>query len=461
MIHQARIHRRRDEGIGSGMVLYWMQQAQRAADNHALEYAIQRANEHGVPLAVVFCVVADYPEASARHFTFMLQGLQQTAQALERRNIQFEALIGTPGDVIGALAHRVGLLVMDGGFMPIQQRWRQDVTEAFDGPIHEIATDVVVPTHLVSDKVETAARTIRPKIHKHLDDFAVALDTTAVEVSSISGGDKPVSLTRSARGIERLDLSDVPKAVEKLGVPSEPAPVEGWRGGTSQAKAHLRQFCETILPDYSSRRNRYDRPDSSSKLSPYLHYGQISPSYVVDQTRRSGAPSDEVEAFVDEVVIRRELAINYVLNCEEHDSYSGLPGWARETLADHRDDERPRIVTAAELERGETDDEIWNAIMRVIRTEGWVHNQLRMYWGKQILYWTNTPDHAFRTLLELNNKWFLDGRDPNSYANVAWCFGRHDQGFQERDVIGKVRPFTTAALKRKGDLDAWLRENSG
>ena len=158
------------------------------------------------------------------------------------------------------------------------------------------------------------------------------------------------------------------------------------------------------------------------------------------------------------MIVRRELAINFVKHADAFDRFSGLPDWARATLDDHRHDERRAIVTASALENGETGDAVWNAIMGVIRREGWVHNQLRMYWGKQILYWTNTPEHAFRTLLELNNRWFLDGRDPNSYANVAWCFGRHDQGFQERDVIGKVRPFTDAALRRKGDLDHWLEQ---
>lgn len=163
-----------------------------------------------------------------------------------------------------------------------------------------------------------------------------------------------------------------------------------------------------------------------------------------------------MEAFIDEVVVRRELAINFVVHEPRHDTFAGLPDWARTTLDDHRDDDRAARFTASELEGGETDDEIWNTIMKVIREEGWVHNQLRMYWGKQIIRWTNTPEHAFRTLLDLNNRYFLDGRDPNSYANVAWCFGRHDQGFQERAVIGKTRPFTDQALRRKGDLDAWV-----
>ncbi|NNF56262.1 MAG: deoxyribodipyrimidine photolyase [Acidimicrobiales bacterium] len=458
-IDEARINRRRDSPPGDGLVLYWMQQAQRAEQNPALEYAIQQANKLDKTLAVVFCVVPDYPEASARHFTFMLEGLQETEAALERRGIRFEALIGQPADVIEALGHRVALLVMDTGYLPTQRQWYEGVSEIYDGPVHQIETDVVVPTHLVSDRMETAARTIRPKIEHHLDNFIIDLRTTALDKTSVAGGDSPVSLTRTARHFDALDLSDVPAAVRTIGPPDEPGPVAEWSGGTAQAKARLRHFCDTILPEYSTRRNHYDREDSSSKLSPYLHFGQLSPVSIVDAARSSGAPSDEVDAFVDEIVVRRELAINYVVHCDDFDGFGGLPEWARTTLNDHRDDSRRKVVTARELEMGSTDDELWNAIMNTIRNEGWVHNQLRMYWGKQIMYWTNTPEHAFRTLLSLNNKWFLDGRDPNSYANVAWCFGRHDQGFQERDVIGKVRPFTDQALRRKGDLDGWLERS--
>ncbi|NNF63024.1 MAG: deoxyribodipyrimidine photolyase, partial [Acidimicrobiia bacterium] len=336
VVEDERIHVRRDVEPRPGFVLYWMQQAQRAEHNPALEYAIQQANDLGTTLAVVFCVVADYPEASARHFTFMLEGLQETAEALERRGIRFEALVGRPSDVIGSLSHRIALLVTDMGYLPVQHDWRRNVAKAYDGPIHEIETDVVVPTHLVSDKMETAARTIRPKINKHLDDFIVELRTTALDRSSIPGGAEPVSLSRTAKGCDRLDLGDVAAAVRSLGTSDTPAPVEGWQGGTSRAKTRLRRFLDDVLDDYASLRNEYDRTHSSSELSPYLHYGQISPVYVVDAVRSAGAPSEDVASFVDEIVVRRELAINFVLHCNDFDSFSGLPEWARTTLVDHK-----------------------------------------------------------------------------------------------------------------------------
>ena len=448
--------RRRGEAPGGDCVIYWMQQAQRARSNPALEFAVQQANELHMPLFVIFCVVDDFPDASARHYRFMLEGLADVDAALARRGIRFDAVIGDPTSVLGSVGEHAALLVTDRGYLPIQRAWRDDVEEATRTPLVEVETDAVVPADLVSDKTETAARTIRPKIMRELDRFLVELRTTALDVKSRAGAVASPPLPAGLDARTRIDLDDLDSAVDQLGVPAEPAPVEGWKGGTTEAHRLLADFVEQVLPAYASLRNRFDEEPSSSRLSPYLHYGQISPVEVVRAARAGDAPDDDVAAFVDEVVVRRELAINLVLREPAHDRFAGLPDWAKQTLRDHEDDEREATLTAAQLEAGETPDELWNAIMAEIRERGWVHNQLRMYWGKQILRWTNTPGHAFRTLLELNNRYFLDGRDANSYANVAWCFGRHDQGFAEREVLGKIRPFTDQALRRKGDLDGWL-----
>lgn len=429
-----------------------MQEAQRTRANPALEFAVRRANDAGLPLAVVFCVVADYPDASARHMHFMFEGLRDVAGALDRRGIHFEALVGDPAEIVSELAEQAALLVFDRTYLPVSQRWRDDVIEHGDTPIVEVETEVVVPVDVVSDHAETAARTIRPKIEKCLDDFLVELRPTPL--------DDPESFDLARRAsAERLSLDDPAAAVRELAIADEPAPVAGWRGGQNRAHALLDDFVSVTLGRYDDLRNRYTDDASSSKLSPYLHYGQISPVTIALAARNTDAPATHVDSFIDEVVVRRELAVNFVLHNHDHDAFAGLPDWARATLDEHADDARQATFTAAELEQAETKDPIWNAIMRRIRDSGWVHNQLRMYWGKQILYYTNTPGHAFRTLLKLNNRYFLDGRDPNSYANVGWCFGLHDQGFEERDVIGKVRPFTDAALKRKDDLAGWLGAN--
>ena len=430
-------------------VLYWMQASMRAEHNPALEYAAQLANDHEVPLLVACTVIRDYPDAAARHFAFMLGGMGSALAAIERRGASVVVKVGDdPVDSIVELAGDAVVVVLDRGYLRHQREWRDGVVDRVDRPVVRVEGDVVVPVDLASDKQEHAARTIRPKINEHRDDFVVDLDTTALDHT----GDVDVS------GDVELDaFDDIGALLDDLGLADDdgPQPVDWIDPGTPAARAHLDDFLERAST-YDDDRNEYASKDTSM-MSPYLHYGQISPVHVAYELQdRLG---DGAEPYLEEMVVRRELAMNFVEHCADYDSYSGLPDWARESLDDHEGDEREDVYTATELENGETDDEVWNAIMGEIRERGWVHNQLRMYWGKQFVRWTNTPDHAYRTLLDINNRWFLDGRDPSSYANVGWCFGLHDQGFQERDVSGKVRPFTTAALKRKDDLDAWVADH--
>jgi deoxyribodipyrimidine photo-lyase len=311
-------------------------------------------------------------------------------------------------------------------------------------PVWEVDTNVVVPVDVTSDKREYAARTIRPKIHEHLDRFLIDLDTTALERSAAEppGG---------------LSLESVDATLESLDVE---APPSEWQGGEHQARATLRAFIDGALDRY--RDGPLDPSGgSSSKLSPYLHFGQVSPVFAVNEVQNSDASNTAIDAFVEEVVVRRELAHNYVWFEPRYDRYGAVPDWARTTLERHRSDERPEIHTATELERGETDDPVWNAAMDEMRTTGYLHNHLRMYWGKRILTWTRTPEYAFRVALELNNRYLLDGRDANSYANIGWLFGLHDRAFGESQVFGKVRPMTPAGLERKIDTSAYIERVSG
>lgn len=445
-----------DEPADDGRyVLYWMQAAQRAEHNPALEYAVQRANHHGVPLVVAVIVVPDYPEASARHFAFMLDGLGHCLHAVDRRGVRVCLRVGDPGEIVGALANAASEVVLDRGYLRHQREWYDDLADRIDRRVTQIETEVVVPTAVASDHLETGARTIRPKINDRRNDFLVELTTTALDVRTTPQG------TTSHFSLDELADDDaVATVIDRLGIAPEPGPVTDWSPGTSGARATLAAFIEAVASGdgYDAMRNRYTNSTGTSHLSPYLHFGQISPVHVANEViARLG---DEAEPFLEELIVRRELAVNFVQHCDDYDAYAGLPDWARTSLDEHRHDEREHVYTAAELEAAETHDDVWNAIMREIRESGWVHNQLRMYWGKQIVNWTDTPEHAFRTLLDINNRWFLDGRDPNSYTNVAWCFGRHDQGFKEREVSGKLRPFTTAALKRKDDLAGWIDEHS-
>lgn len=439
-----------DANADGRFVLYWMQASMRAEHNPALELAVQTANDHEVPLVVACTIVSDYPDASARHFAFMLGGMGRALRALERRGATVVVRASTdPAATIVALADDAVEVVLDRGYLRHQRAWRATVSDEAGCTVTCVEGDVVVPIDEVSDSQEYAARTIRPKIEKRRDDYIVDLDTTSL-------GD--TDGVRVASDVQLDEFDDIEALLSRLSLDGEdgPQPVDWLTPGTSAATARFDDFLDRVS-DYDDDRNRFTR-DDTSLMSPYLHFGQISPVWMA--FRLQGHSSDGANEYLEELIVRRELACNFVEHNADYDSFASLPNWARESLDAHEGDERDHVYTATELENGETDDEVWNAIMHEIRERGWVHNQLRMYWGKQFVRWTNTPEHAFRTLLDINNRWFLDGRDPSSYANVGWCFGLHDQGFQERDVSGKLRPFTTAALKRKDDLSSWLDDHS-
>lgn len=432
-------------------VLYWMQASMRAEHNPALEFAVQTANDHGVTLLVACTVIADYPDSSARHHAFMLAGMGQALSAIERRGATVVVRESNdPAAAIGDLAGDAVEVILDRGYLRHQRTWRSTLANDAGCTVTCVEGDVVVPIDQVSEKQEYAARTIRPKIEKRRDDFVVELETTALEETAD---------VRVASDVQLDEFDDIDALLGRLGLGGDdgPQPVDWLTPGTSAATARFEEFVESVS-SYDDDRNRFTR-DDTSLMSPYLHFGQVSPVWLAAQLKRH--TSDGAGEYLEELIVRRELACNFVEHDDDYDSYSSLPEWARDSLDSHANDDRERVYTATELENGETDDDVWNAIMREIRERGWVHNQLRMYWGKQFVRWTNTPEHAFRTLLDINNRWFLDGRDPSSFANVGWCFGLHDQGFQERDVSGKLRPFTTAALKRKDDLSAWVRDRSG
>jgi deoxyribodipyrimidine photo-lyase len=450
-------------------VLYWMQRAQRAQTNHALEYAIRLANKRGVPLVVGFGLTADYPEASVRHYRFMLEGLAETAEAVRARNIGFVVRIGEPSAVALDLGRDASAIVCDRAYLRHLRQWRFDVARTAGCRVVEVETDLIVPVESVSSKQEYAARTIRPRIHRRLGEFAVPLEA---EQLAASGAEV------EPRG-ESLD--DISALLRKLAPHEQPGAVgEFFPGGYRAARERLDRFLGERLVHYEENRSEPGL-DLGSELSPYLHFGQISSLEVAlsagvdrfiagleagkgemkNQPGSVGMRTDSAreassrDAFLEELIVRRGLAHNYVWYAPDYDAYTGLPDWARKTLADHRSDERHYRYTREELVAAQTHDPHWNNAMREMVVTGYMHNYMRMYWGKKILEWTDDPAEAFSTTLSLNNEWFLDGRDPNSYANVAWVFGLHDRPWTERDIFGKVRYMNANGLKRKFDMDLY------
>ena len=447
MIHRERIQRLNFNDPRDGdYVLYWMQASQRAEWNHALEHAIERTNERGLPLVALFGITDDYPEANLRHYAFMLEGLAETQAALRERGIQLVVVHQSPEQAAVEMATDAALVVTDRGYVRIQRRWRQHVARSVACPVVQVETDVVVPIKVVSRKEEYAAATLRPKLHRHLGRFMAPL--------------KERKLRRDSLGlrIDSLDCSDPDGILGQLDIDRSVGRQGFYLGGTSRAKARLDAFIATQLDDYADKSNDPSL-GITSDMSPYLQFGQISPLDIALRVRDAkGCVQASIDAYLEQLIVRRELSMNFVFYNPHYDSYRCLPDWARATLEEHRGDKREYVYTARQLEAAETHDPYWNAAMREMVLTGKMPNYMRMYWGKKILEWTRTPQHAFRTTLALNNRYFLDGRNPNGFAGVAWCFGKHDRPWAERPIFGKTRYMNANGLRRKFDIEAYVRQ---
>ncbi|HEV2218950.1 MAG TPA: deoxyribodipyrimidine photolyase, partial [Casimicrobiaceae bacterium] len=313
--------------------------------------------------------------------------------------------------------------------------------------------DALVPVDVASNRRETAARTLRPKIARLREGFLKPLGTTRVAMRS-------GCLAHDRGNADAIAASDVAALLRSLDIDRSVAPVARFRGGAAEAKRRLREFLARGLSRYATERGEPALAQVSF-LAAYLHFGQISPVEIALEATRADAASEGCAAYLEELIVRRELAINFVEYEPDYDRYDCLPRWARDTLDRHRRDTRSHRYDAGELAAAATHDRYWNAAMREMRDTGYMHNRMRMYWGKKILEWSASPEEAFATALALNNRYFLDGRDPNSYANVAWCFGLHDRPWPERPIFGTVRSMTQGGLVRKIDADAYVASVDG
>ena len=428
-------------------VLYWMQQSQRSTYNHALEYAVRQANKLDRMLLVGFGLTDDYPEANLRHYTFMLEGLKETRAALATRGIKMVLRRGHPPDVALKLGRRASMIVCDRGYLMHQRAWRHQVAKHADCPVIQVESDVVVPVEVVSDKAEYAARTIRPKIHRHLKTYLVGLKRISVKHPSVD------------LKIKEIDLDDLEKVLQNLSADRSVLPVSDvFKGGTSQAVKRFDGFIRQRLEDYDRHSNQPQTNDISH-MSPYLHFGQISPLYLALKINRAPESKKESkDAYLEQLIVRRELSMNFAYYTSNYDAYDCIPAWARKSLAEHENDRREYIYSRRQLENADTHDAYWNASMLEMKHTGFMHNYMRMYWGKKILEWSKTPQTAYRTTLSLNNKYFLDGRDPNSYVGVGWIYGVHDRAWTERPIFGKIRYMAASGLERKCDIAAYVKK---
>jgi deoxyribodipyrimidine photo-lyase len=443
MIQKERMKALNQKRVQKGRyVLYWMQASLRAEYNHALEFAVLKANELRQPLIVFFGITDQFPEANERHYAFMLEGLKEVKDSLEKRGIQMVILHQSPEVGALQLAKRASLAVVDRGYLRIQRTWRDDVSKRMECPLFQVESDVIVPVEETSPKEEYTAATIRSKIMRKLDAFLVPLKQHEPNTDSLS------------LYFDSFYIDDLEKAISKLRIDKSVKRVDSFHGGTKEAKSHLEVFVEGKLDRFPELRNDPNL-DYLSHMSPYLHFGQISPLYIALKVLKTGSPG--IEAFLEEMIIRRELSMNFVFYNEKYDSFEAIPDWAKRTLKAHQKDKRPYLYSLKELEGAKTHDPYWNAAQKQMVIEGKMHGYMRMYWGKKILEWARTTEEAFRNGLYLNNKYELDGRDPNGFTGVAWCFGKHDRPWGERPTFGNVRYMNEKGLKRKFDAEEYVK----
>jgi deoxyribodipyrimidine photo-lyase len=429
-------------------VVYWMQRAQRAADNPALDLAIDAGNALRKPVVVFFGLHAFVERANLRHYRFLVEGLPELAEGLERRGVGVVVRRSPDHGLLPFLDEvRPALVVGDENPLRQTEGWRQTIAAAIRVPLWTVDADVVVPSALLL-KEQYAARTIRPRIQARLDEFLVRPRAPRAAVP-----------WRAPKGVQRLRPSLA--LLDGLPCDRSVAAVRGLVGGRAEGRRHLRAFVRQRLAGYDEDRNHPER-DGTSRLSPYLHFGQLGPREIARAVRDAGRPGAGAAPFLEQLIVRRELAVNYVRFNPRYDSLDGCEPWALRTLARHGRDRRPVLYSADRLEAAETHDPLWNAAQRQMVESGWMHGYVRMYWAKKILEWTRAPDEAFDLAVVLNDRYLLDGRDPNGYTNIAWAIGgKHDRPWPERPVTGTIRWMSFASTSKKFNAREYIARWKG
>jgi deoxyribodipyrimidine photo-lyase len=431
-------------------VIYWMSQSHRANFNHSLEFAIDLSNAYRKPLLVYFPITDRYKYSNARYYKFMLDGILEAKKSIEERGIKF--IIEKVDDIkqrVIEISRDAFALITDKAYLKFYRRLNQHVADKLDIPVYEVESDVCVPVEIASDRLEPYAFSFRKKIYSIIDAFIVELKPREVKIKSV-GLDFGLGELTLRDSLEILDILNIDKSVS----------LSPFVGGYSQARKYLEEFIERKLHKYKDFRS-HPELDYQSNLSPYLHFGQISPIEVVLEVLSKYGKDENVDSFFNELIVWRELARNFCYYNPNYNQYEGIPDWAKETLEEHKKDRREYIYTLEELENAKTHDEYWNSAQLELLKTGKMHNYMRMYWCKKIIEWTDDPKKAFDIACYLNDKYELDGRDPNGYAGISWCFGTHDRPWKERKIFGKVRYMSASGLEAKFDIKKYVEKVKG
>ena len=429
-------------------ILYWMQSAQRIHYNHALNHAIELANKHKKELHVMFNIIPSYQDANRRHYMFMLEGIKELERTFLELKIPFKVTFGLPDENISKHLNDDDILILDKAYLKQPRQWRNALYQRIKGKntIIEIDTELIVPVEIASSKMEYGAYTIRPKLHKLFDDFND--DDTL-----------PIYQGPYIQLNSEVELMDLNAFIETLPIDQSVYETSLFKGGYGEAVQRLQSFIQFKAKDYLERNAPGEQVTST--LSPYLHFGQISSLEIVhaiQHAKDEGIINQETfDGIFEQVFVRRELAFNFVYYNQNYDQFDYITEpWAYKTMEEHQDDHRPFIYSKETLESSQTHDPYFNAAMDEMKVSGYMHNYMRMYWAKKIIEWSNSYQEAYETTLYLNNKYFLDGRDPNSYTSVAWNYGRHDRAWNERTILGKLRYMNDKGLERKFDMKKYI-----
>ncbi|HEY6376621.1 MAG TPA: deoxyribodipyrimidine photo-lyase [Edaphobacter sp.] len=431
-------------------VVYWMQRAQRGIDNHAVDTAVTVANLLGLPLVVYFAAISNFPHANLRHYTFLNQGLADIEQDLRQRNITFlmrrsphESHEQLLADVLAAF------LIGDENPMRVPEQWRQQLASRISIPFWTVDADVVVPAKLI-EKAQYGAYTIRPRLYRLLPDYLNSYENPHANHDwkrprNFQSDSVHEDITRGWKDLDR-----------------SVAPVEAWQGGTHAALKRLKHFTGKLLNTYDDKRN-HPETDGTSCLSPYLHFGHIGPLTIALAVEAAAKADQKLrpvrDSYFNELIVWRELAINFVRYTPNYDSPACAEAWAKQTITEHERDEREHLYTLRQLETAQTHDPLWNAGQLQMVRHGWMHNYIRMYWAKKILEWTPNIALAMKYCIHLNDKYFLDGRDPNGYAGIAWALlGKFDRAWGERPIFGKIRYMSGASTGKKFDSKRYIEQ---
>lgn len=432
------------ESFSPGGVLYWMSRDQRIEDNYAILYTKELAEKNATFYSIIFNIVPEFLGATIRQYDFMLKGLEELEKKCAEKNIPFYVVMGQPEDTISEFVNKnnIGILITDFSPLRIYTKWKKEVSKKISIPFYEVDAHNIVPCFHASSKQEFAARTIRPKILKLLPDFLEEFPRLP-------------SQRNSTQKNTQISWNEIRK---KLKIDFSVKEISWIEPGEKAAEKNLQKFIKEKLETYAEDRNDPSK-DGQSNLSPYLHFGQIASQRIALEIQKSSASKKAKEVFLEELIVRKELSDNFCFYNQKYDSIEAFPKWATETLKKHEKDKREFIYSLKEFEFSKTHDDLWNAAQTELVVLGKMHGYMRMYWAKKILEWTKNAADALKIAIYLNDKYELDGRDPNGYVGILWSLaGLHDRPWFDRKIFGTVRYMNYNGAKNKFDIEKYIEK---